>query len=486
MALPSFRSRIRRTALALIVVLLASFSVLVYGGLWVLLYRHVDQELEALARAEASWIEIDDDLREFSGRSSISHHHTRAEEDDEADGHEDEDTDDLREAARSLTIRNIEGVIIWKGAAATIRPPLDDALREPLAQGTPVFDTLAPPDSTPTRRISYPFVGKEGTPYVLQAEASLGFVRDTLTMALALLGAIVTAAILSAWAGSGWLARQALTPIQQLSFTAEKVSGSSLSKTRAVLDAPYHEFNRLAEAFNGMLDRLQRMFDAQHRFVADASHELKTPLTAMKGHLEVALARARTLEDYREALLTILAEVERLISLTRSLLTLVQFAGDKPPIHRTPMSMEPLLREVAAELSVLSEERGIRLSVETESMPRILGDAGRLKQMVITLVDNALRYTPAGGRITIALAKDEGDIRLTVSDTGSGIAPEHLPHLFEPFYRPDTARAKDSGGAGLGLALVKEIAEAHGGYVQAESSPGEGSRFHVRIPALPA
>jgi signal transduction histidine kinase len=209
---------------------------------------------------------------------------------------------------------------------------------------------------------------------------------------------------------------------------------------------------------------------------------MQTPLTVLQGNLEVALLKARTSEEYREALINNLEQVGRLISLTRSLLTLAKFTGHKPPVHLVPLALGPLIQDLVAELTILFEERRITLSCEPQPVPLVLGDAQWLKQALINLLDNALRYTTSGGAVTVRLQTVGEGVAVAVEDTGHGIEPEHLPHLFERFYRTDWARAKDSGGTGLGLPIVREITEAHGGTISVMSRVGKGSVFTLRLP----
>ena len=275
-----------------------------------------------------------------------------------------------------------------------------------------------------------------------------------------------------------------MTPVEVLTATAEQISAPSL-KTRMALDAPYEEFERLARVFNAMLDRLHHVFEGQRQFIADAAHEIQTPLTVIKGTIEVALQKTRNADDYRDALVTNFGQVERLSTLTRSLLTLAQFSSERPPLTVTPRALEPLVQDLVKELSPLAEDRKIRLTVDAQPVPLVEGDAGRLTQLLINLLDNALAHAPPDGRITVRLSPSRAHVVMEVEDTGPGIAPEHLPRLFERFYRADPARARESGGTGLGLAIVKEIAEAHGGTVGVESTLGKGSVFTITLPSYP-
>jgi signal transduction histidine kinase len=232
------------------------------------------------------------------------------------------------------------------------------------------------------------------------------------------------------------------------------------------------------------MDRFQLSGESQRNFCDIAAHEMKTPLTILQGNLEVALLKARTSEEYREALINNLEQVGRLIALTRSLLTLAKFTSGKPPVHLVPLALEPMIQDMVDELTLLADDRQITLSFESQSVPPVLGDAQWLKQALINLLDNALHYTPSGGAVTIRLQAVEEGVAVAVEDTGHGIEPEHLPHLFERFYRTDWARAKDAGGTGLGLPIVKEIAEAHGGSISVTSQVDKGSVFTLRLPAI--
>jgi heavy metal sensor kinase len=457
----AFRTRIRRSAITLVLILLTAFSILIYTGLATLLAQHVDRELLTLAEQEAARVELT-----TGALTSL----------------EDDEKDEMREAARAAVVLSPSGTVLWKGAASATRPPLAAAQLADLQRGLTLYDTITPPHDSSIRRISFPVTHAGSVRYLLQMETSLRLVDDTLHLLILLLAALAGTMIVVGWIGSRWLAREALAPVEALTATAEQISVPSL-RTRMTLAAPYEEFDRLARVFNAMLDRLHHVFEGQRQFIADAAHEIQTPLTVIKGTIEVALQKSRNAEDYRDALVTNLGQVERLGTLTRSLLTLAQFSGDRPPVTLTPLALEPLVQDLIKELSPLAEDRKIQLIVDAQPVPRVQGDAGRLTQLLINLLDNALAHTPPEGRITIRLKPIAAHVVLQVEDTGSGIAQEHMPHLFERFYRADPARARESGGTGLGLAIVKEIAEAHGGKVAVESTPGQGTCFTVTLPA---
>lgn len=468
MMMRSFHRHIRRAALLLMLGLIFAFGILLYAGLSVVLYRHVDQELLATAQAEARRVEVATGvLREFGGSG----------DDDDADERL------IREAARSVVVLSPDGTAVWTGAAVAQRPGLAQGLMGRALRGEVVYDTIDMGVGSHVRRISLPIQRDGEVRYILQTEASLRVVRESLQMLLGLLGAVVLLGFVAAWLSSGWLAREALLPVEALSGTAEQITSPPLD-IRAPVDAPYVEFQRLAHVFNGMLDRLHKVFESQRRFVADAAHELKTPLTAIRGNLEVALQRSRSAEEYRDSMLTVLGEVERLIALAHALLTLARLSGERTVMEMKPLALEPIVREVIDDLDVLAQDRAITLTLAVSPVPEVLGEAGRLKQVLINLLDNALRHTPQGGEIAVTLAATESTVRIAVKDTGPGIASEHLPHLFEPFYRADRARARGDGGTGLGLAIVKEIIKAHGGEVRVESEVGKGTVFTVLHPVI--
>jgi heavy metal sensor kinase len=473
--MPSFHSRIRWSSLSLITILLLIFGASLYSTLSFLLHRHVDAQLVSIAQSQANRVK-----QETGEIEEILRKNPREEQDDndilEKEEHE------LREAIRSSVVLNREGTVQWKGDGVGVIAGLEPILLNQVLEGVTIYETLQHPPGPPLRRISFPITSQGTVRYILQSQMSLGLVNETLRWLIITLGAMTLGVFVCAWVGSNWIARMALSPIKTLGQTATTVSAQSLD-TRVFLEAPYEEFQQLAKSFNKMFERLQGVFESQRRFVGDAAHELKTPLTAMKGNLEVGLQRNRSTEEYRDVLSTTLGQVEHLARLVKSLLTLTQFAGEHPPIDLKPVLMEPLLKELVSELSVLAEEKGCLLTGHLQEVPQILGDTGQLKQLVINLLDNAIRHTPQGESVTVTLKSFENTVLLTVEDTGSGIGTEHLPHIFTRFYRADRVRDRESGGTGLGLAIAKEIVLAHNGTINVQSEIGKGSVFAVSFPA---
>ena len=470
--MPSFHARIRWSSVSLITILLLVFCASLYSTLSFLLHRHVDAQLLTAVERQADQVkketgEIEEILRNNSGQA-------------DDDDHLEEEDHELQEAIRDSVVLNREGTVQWKGEGVGVVARFDPLLRNQVLHGQTMYETLPRPQSSPVRRISFPITSQGRVAYILQTQAPLDLVNETLHWLVVTLGTVSIGMFVFGWVGSNWIARMALSPVKALGHTAANVSAQSLD-TRVFLDAPFQEFQQLAESFNNMFARLQRAFESQRRFVGDAAHELRTPLTAMKGNVEVALQHERSTEEYRDVLATSLGQVEHLARLVKSLLTLTQFAGEHPPIDLKPVLLKPLIENLVSELSILAEEKGCLLTTHLQEVPPVLGDVGQLKQLVINLLDNALRHTPQGGAVTVGLQSSEDQVRLTVEDTGSGIAAEHLPHIFERFYRADRARDRESGGTGLGLAIAKEIVLAHHGTINVQSEVGEGTVFTINL-----
>jgi len=472
----SFHARIRWSSVSLITILLLTLGVSLYSSLSFLLHRHVDAQLWSMVQSQAHQVK-----KETGEIEEIRQNNSRHEIDDkdylEKENHE------LREAIRDSVVLNREGTVQWKGKGVGVVAQLDPLLKNQVLKGQTIYETLQHPQGSPVRRISFPITAEGRVEYILQTQASLDLVNETLYWLIITLGTATIGMVVFGWVGSMWIARMALAPVKTLGHTAANVSAQSLD-TRVFLNAPYEEFQQLATSFNNMFERLQRGFESQRRFVEDAAHELRTPLTAMKGNVEVALQRERSTKEYQDVLSTSLGQVEHLARLVKSLLTLTQFAGDHPPIDLQPVLLEPLIKELVSELSILAEEKGCPLRAQLQNVPPVRGDVGQLKQLVINLLDNAIRHTPRGGSVTISLQSSVDTVQLTVEDTGTGIVTEHLPHIFERFYRADQARDRESGGTGLGLAIAKEIALAHNGTINVQSEIGKGSVFTVNLPTL--
>jgi len=278
------------------------------------------------------------------------------------------------------------------------------------------------------------------------------------------------------------LTNKFLRPITAIMETATKISTQSLSAQRLVVENPRDELGRLARTFNAMLDRLERSFTTQQRFVADAAHELITPLTILQGEIEIILRRPRPEAEYHAVLESNLEEIRTLSRLTNNLLTLARADAGTPMTAAESVDLGALCQHVAGKLCPLAKEKGVDLHLEVHAAVHVQGDRVGLEQVVTNLVENGIKYGPRGESVELSVRSGDGSAQIIVSDTGLGISPEELPHIFERFYRVDKARTRDPGGSGLGLAIVETIVTAHGGKIDVTSHVGKGSVFTVRLP----
>jgi signal transduction histidine kinase len=291
------------------------------------------------------------------------------------------------------------------------------------------------------------------------------------------------------------LAGRLLRPIARVTETARQIGSSGDLSRRITLSSRLHhdEVGRLTLTFNSMLEKLETSFKAQRQFVADASHELKTPLTAILGHANLLRRRGKTNPELlEETTSAIIEEGERLHRLTLDLLELARL-DERPSRIVEDVNLAELAEVVVAELRPLAEAKAVHLDLlkstpENGGSEPILvgGDRDKLKQVILNLLENALKFTPPGGKVTAKAAQEEyqGQAKAIIEmrDSGCGIEAEYLPHIFERFYRADSSRNRPAGGSGLGLAIVQEIARQHGGEVEVESQPGQGSTFRVWLP----
>ena len=309
-------------------------------------------------------------------------------------------------------------------------------------------------------------------------------ILDQFTWAyIALIPLIILSGCLLGW----FLAARALTPVLEVAQAAQRISGLNLS-LRIPSRGAHDELDYLTETFNRMIDRLENSFNQIRQFSTDVSHELRTPITAIRGQLEVALFTATTADQYREAMLNSLQDVERLSQIVRALLLLSQAESGQLALQKTRVNLSELVADVVDQFQIPYEEARIRLTADLPGEVPVEIDRIQIERMVSNLVSNAMKFTPAGGEVQVSLRRDAEGVELVVQDTGCGIATDHLPHIFDRFYRvPGRDASGPERGLGLGLSFVAWIAKAHEGNVRVESTPGQGSRFIVSLPvSVPA
>ena len=286
----------------------------------------------------------------------------------------------------------------------------------------------------------------------------------------------------------GWaLAGRAIRPLNLVAATAQEITGSNLSLSIPRRNAN-DELDNLIDSFNRMTARLSQSFDQMRQFSTDVSHELRTPLTAIRGQLEVALFTAEKPEQFRDAMVNALEDVEKLSSIVRALLLLSQAESGQLTLQKTPLDLGEVVADVVDQFQIPAEEKSVSLTATLEPGWVTKADRTQVERMISNLLSNAVKYTPKGGKVHVRVGRDleEGWIRLEVEDNGVGIPAENLPHIFDRFYRVRNAQTNYTQGLGLGLSFVAWIVSAHDGTIHVESKPGEGSRIVVRLPAAMA
>ena len=457
----TLRVRLALWVAALLLVVLAAFGAFVYFSLAQGLAGALDDSLRLSASQALAAINTEDGQINFS--DNLPESGSVAEE--------------LRD--RGLTIRILDptGHVVQSFGPYRLSP-VDAASLAAAQQGQMAFTTVsASAQGEPVRFYTAPIVENGRLVGIVQVAQSLGDAEDTLRRLLAalLIGGLLLA--LLAALGSYFLAARVLAPIDQITRTARRISGEDLSR-RLNLPATHDEVGRLAATFDEMLARLDAAFRCERQFTADASHELRTPLAAMQAILSVTRAQPRTAADYELALADLADEADRLRGLVEDLLRLAR--GETQPIGaRASVDLSTLLQDVTDSLRPLAEAKGLALTCDVPSGLSLTGDSDGLIRLFVNLLDNAVKYTERG-KIVVTARRVADGLDVTVADTGIGIPAEHLPHVFDRFYRVDQGRAER--GTGLGLAIALEIAHAHGGTLTVDSAFGAGTMFTVHLP----
>ncbi len=332
--------------------------------------------------------------------------------------------------------------------------------------------------------VTRPFTvdGEGRVEYVVQVLVHLKPVDKLARNIRHIIYSVVPPLIVIAWFSGYAMSRKVLRPMNEMARAARAISSAKLDQ-RLDRSGSGDEFDVLAATLNEMIERLEKSFDMLRQFAADAAHELRTPLTIMKGEAEIALrARHASPATYRDTLESTIRECDRMIGVISSLLLIAQAEAGDIPVRLEPFRLDALLAELIETFRVLAEEAG--LTLETQPFPEALVDADgmRLHELFANLLDNAVKYTPAGGLVAISCEVTDRDARVHVADTGVGIPEDELERIFDRFYRVDRSRSRDTGGSGLGLSIARWIAEAHNGSIEVQSSAGAGTTFTVVLP----
>lgn len=445
-----------------LIVLMSLFALFSYVSFRTSMHHDFDRHLEHEQRQLIPYIEVGESEPKFTSLEDL---HSVAYQTDGVFG-------------TYVRLLSPGGDILYLSPNFEAHEPLPVQLPEDPGEATVSRDW----EGTPVRSLYTPLVNDAGVRGWLEVtgfEWSLH--RELLWMGQALIIGILLSLLLAV--GGGYLlARRALSPVAALTAAANKIRAMDLSARLPTRFGVRDELTDLAETFNGMLDRLEASFNRERRFTANAAHELLTPLATIRSEIEVALRREREPAKYRESLARILTDVEEMSVMVRDLLQLSNTEklkeGERQPVDLGEISVQHVER-----LRRRAEAKGIQVNLDVSEGAVVSGNAARLGEVLDNLLDNAIKYTPEGGQITVRVEQDEEYVRLKVSDTGTGFEPDQVKTLFDRFYRADTAEIQAQAGSGLGLSIVQAIVEAYGGKVSA-FSPGlyKGSTFEVQFP----
>jgi heavy metal sensor kinase len=362
--------------------------------------------------------------------------------------------------------------------------PLSRTALDAAFAGQRIFESAKYPKEPPLRLISVPIMYRGNLLYIVQVGTSMESVGETLQRFLVLLVVAIPIALAVSLAGGWFLAGRALRPVDKITLAAQRIAAGDLSQ-RLSMPAAHDEIGRLAATFNNMIGRLDTSFRQIRQFTSDASHELRTPLTVMKGETDLVLRRPRLLDDYKLVLESNLEEIDRMTRIVDELLFLSRADMGEVRVESLPVAMESLVEDIHRQAKLLAQDRNIEVLLGTVMPVVVQGDDLRLRELLLNLVENAMKYSYSGGKVEIALLNDGREARLSVTDYGIGIAPADHKKIFQRFFRTDVARGHTKKGTGLGLAICSWIAELHKGRVEVKSALGQGSTFTVVLPLAP-
>jgi heavy metal sensor kinase len=337
------------------------------------------------------------------------------------------------------------------------------------------------PDGKELLIFNLPFTDRSGNQYLIETGAPYDQVERVLRGLLISLGVAFPLIVGAAMGGGYLLMRNALRPMDEIATTAERITSRNLNERLPVV-ATGDEVERLSVSLNRMMERLEEAFHHISRFSAEAAHEMRTPLAIIRGELENALQSPGLTEELRETIGSALEEAERLSRIVEQLLEMSRLEAGETLVERTRFDFADMTRTTVDQMRLLAEEKNLQLRFETTKPVDIDGDPLRLKQIVVNLVDNAIKYTPPGGSVSVSTYPQDGRVVLEVADTGIGIPKDATSQIFDRFFRVDKARSRQLGGTGLGLAIVKSICTAYNGSVTVKSAEGTGAVFRVELP----
>jgi len=443
--------------------ILSVLGVLLYFSLSKIVYNAIDSSLLSRAKALATLISSDNSEMEFEFSDEIMWEYN------------------LSKSKSFFQIRRFDGFTLEKSASLK-----DSELPFSGKENQTEFKTI-PLNGIPVRLVNFRasdeienMAKDRGHGLIIQCAENIQnqinlLNRYRLVLSLSILFIMIISA-----SGGFMISRKALAPVKNISKTIDKISESNLSERINVEDTP-EELRILASSFNHTFDRLESAFNRQRQFTADASHELKTPLSVILSQSEIALRKNRAAEEYRDALTAITEAAMMMSQIVQKLLTLARLSTDKVELKMKDINLNEVIRESVKLLSPLAEQRGIIINISADKQSVISGDKIALLELFTNLIDNAIKYNVPGGKVDISVRKETCFIVTEIRDTGIGIPESDLDKVFDRFYRVDKSRSKESGGIGLGLSICNEIVKLHGGRIKIKSKVGEGTVVSVYL-----
>ena len=483
MVFKNLRFKLTLWYVLILAVLLVSFSSFLYFTLSNILYRSVDNKLRSLAGLIAS--ESASPLSKF-GFGDIDQTL--------------EASMNLKPIGKFIQVLDESGQIGQKSDnLKNVQLPISLNTLRNASKGVITFETSHSFGNTPLRIVTIPVIEDNHISRIVQVASSLEDVENALNTLFTILIITVPSALMLASLGGQFLANKALRPVDQITQTARLITSQNLNQRIKPLKVK-DEISRLIETFNEMISRLDKSFNQIKQFSTDASHELKTPLTILKGEVEVALRKERPVHEYEQILRSNLEEINRMSTIVNDLLLLSKTDIEQVPLEKGDVSLTEILDNVVVQVRVLAQAKQIQIQTSSSDGDiHILGDALRIRELLLNLIDNGIKYTPEGGIVSVKLEKiiqrapaEEvpdrpkgepiGFVKMIVSDTGIGIAKKDQGKIFDRFFRVDKARSREEGGSGLGLSICRWIVQAHQGELIVESEFGKGSSFIVKLP----
>ncbi len=334
------------------------------------------------------------------------------------------------------------------------------------------------------RVFTIPVVENNKIAYIVQVASQLSIIESALKSLRLILFLLLPLTVFLTGIVGIFLAKIALNPVDKIINTIHQITAKNL-ELRLALPNSRDEIRRLAETFNDMLDRLEKVFSLERRFIEDFAHELKTPLSVLKGELEVTLKKIRSQKEYESVMHSNLEEVDRIIRIVENLLTMARLESNAIVLEKEPVNLDLLLKVILDDIKVLAQQKNIEINYLPEKDIVVNANNNQLKRLFLNLLDNAIKYTPVKGKVTLELTQEQEYAKVSVSDTGIGIPEEEIAHIFDRFYLVDKSR-KSGSGFGLGLSIVKSILEVHKGRIEVKSRLNQGATFTILLPLSPS